>query len=147
MSLHRILVLSLLTVLTLTSACSGDSGGSGDPVVGPGGNDNPPGPAGPIRFSQDVSQIFHSTCAGSGCHVNNDKNGVNLTTYATVMASVGQAYATAIVVPGNASLSPLIDKLGSNPRFGSRMPDGRSALTSSQIATISTWINEGALNN
>lgn len=147
MSMHRILVLSLLAVLTLTSACSGDSGESGDPVVGPGGDDNTPGPAGPVRFSQDVSQIFHATCGGSGCHINNVKNGVNLTTYATVMASVGQAYGSPIVVARNASLSPLVDKLGSNPRFGSRMPDGRSALTSSQIATISTWINEGALNN
>ncbi|MDA1027673.1 MAG: hypothetical protein O3B41_01285 [Bacteroidetes bacterium] len=147
MSTHRILVLSLLTVLTLTSACSGDSGGSGDPVVGPGGNDDPPGPTGPIRFSQDVSQIFHASCGGSGCHVNNVKNGVNLTTYSSVMGSIGQAYGTPIVVAGNASLSPIIDKLGSNPRFGNRMPDGRSALSSSQIATISTWINEGALNN
>jgi hypothetical protein len=141
--------LFLVCAFTLfLSACGSDSGGSASDLVGPGNsNDDPITPAGPVSFSKDVVQIFHSTCAGSGCHINNVKNGVNRTTHSTVMGSIGQQYSGPIVVAGNATLSPIVDKLGSNPRFGDRMPDGKSALSTSQISTISSWINEGALNN
>ncbi len=142
----RFISFCLLSTFIFFSACGSDSGGSGNDVVGP-GDDDPIVPAGPVSFSQDVSQIFHSSCAGSGCHINNVKNGVNLTTYATAMGSIGSAYGGPIIVAGNASLSPLVDKLGSSPRFGKRMPDGKSPLSTNKISTISKWINEGALNN
>ena len=137
--------LLLLVFLISVSGCGGDSGGADD-LVGSGGDDNG-NQSGPISFSQDVAPIFQATCAGSGCHINNTKNGVNLSSHAQVTASRGDKYATFIVVAGNATASPLIDKLGSNPQFGDRMPDGKSALSSSQISTIRTWINDGALNN
>jgi hypothetical protein len=136
----------LLFVLFLSlSACGSDSKGADD-LVGPGDNGNG-GNTGPISFSQQVAPIFQSSCGGSGCHINGAKNGVNLTTYAQVISSRGAQYGSLVVLPGNASQSPLINKLGSNPLFGIRMPDGKSALSSSQITLIRTWIDEGALNN
>jgi hypothetical protein len=141
-----VVTFSFLLVVSLSIAgCGGDSKGADD-LVGPGdngGNEQ----SGPVSFSQQIAPIFQSTCSGSGCHINGGKNGVNLTTYAQVIASRGQQYGSLVVLPGNAAQSPLIDKLGSNPLFGIRMPDGKSALSSSQITLIRTWINEGALNN
>ena len=92
-------------------------------------------------------QIFHASCGGSGCHINNAKNGVELTTYSTTMSSTGTQYASLIVVPGSAATSPLIDKIEPSPTHGERMPDGKSALSQTRINAIKQWINEGALNN
>jgi mono/diheme cytochrome c family protein len=137
----------LFGVALVLSACGSDSGGSTD-ITGPGGaeeiiND----PSTPISYSQQVAPIFQGSCAGSGCHVNNSRNGVELTTYSTTMASVGTNYGSKIVIAGNASLSPLVDKIEANPAIGDRMPDGRAALSQAKIDLIRKWINEGALNN
>jgi len=51
------------------------------------------------------------------------------------------------VVPGNAAASLLIQKLSPNPPFGSRMPQGGSALADTTIQVIREWIDQGALNN
>jgi len=133
--------------MVFVSACGGDSSaGPGSDLVDSGGNAGNE-QTGPVRFSTEVLNIFNASCGGSGCHINAVKNGVNLTTYSTVMSSRGTKYNSLIVLAGNAAGSPLINKLGSNPAFGVRMPDGKPALSSTQIATISRWINEGALNN
>ncbi len=140
-------ILAVFSGCLLLSACGSDaSGGLGSDIVDNGGNDNG-NTTGPVSYSQKIAIIFQSSCGGSGCHINNSKDGVNLTTYAQVMASHGTQYNSRIVVPGNASGSPLVDKLGSSPAFGVRMPDGRPALSNAQITLIRTWINEGALNN
>ena len=62
------------------------------------------------------------------------------------MSSVGNNYGDNVVVAGNADASGLVDKIEPNPQHGSRMPTNGS-LTNSEIQTIRTWINEGALNN
>jgi len=141
-----VVTLSFLFVLSLSLAGCGSDSKAADDLVGP-GDDGGNGQSGPVSFSQQVAPIFQSSCSGSGCHINGAKNGVNLTSYAQVIASRGQQYGSLVVLPGNAAQSPLVDKLGSNPLFGIRMPDGKSALSSSQITLIRTWINEGALNN
>jgi len=51
------------------------------------------------------------------------------------------------VVPGDADASLLIRKLSPNPPFGSRMPQGGSALADTTIQVIREWIDQGALNN
>ena len=100
-----------------------------------------------VSFSMQVQPIFAASCGGSGCHVGGSASGVNLASWSATMASNGSQYGGPSVVAGSAAISPLVDKLGSSPRFGSRMPLGRAALTSSQIASISSWINDGAPNN
>jgi mono/diheme cytochrome c family protein len=122
----------------LLAACSDSSTGVSD--------DTPPGVPDEISYAANVQSIFTNSCAT--CHINNTTSGVNLTNFQSVISSVGVQYEREIVVPGNAEDSPLIDKISSNnPRFGSRMPQGRDPLSSTQIEIIRVWINDGALNN
>ncbi len=101
-----------------------------------------------VSFSTEVQPIFLNSCGGSGCHLGNDRtSGVNLSTYQQVTTSIGEGYNGPIVRAGDGAGSPIIDKIGSRPQVGSRMPLGRAALSTTQIATIRTWIDEGALDN
>ena len=104
-------------------------------------------PGDPVLFSQDVLPIFLSSCSGSGCHIGSQTSGVNLTTYSSIINSVGLQYNGRIVIPGNAANSPIINKVLSQPTNGSRMPLGRTPLSGNQITIIRTWIDEGAENN
>lgn len=135
----------LVVAVCLLSACGSDTISN----VVPDTVDNPPdNTTGAISFSQNVLPIFQASCSGSGCHINNTQSGVNLTSFNSIRASSGAQYGGLVVVPGNAAGSPLINKIeSSSPLFGQRMPRGRSPLSSPNIATIKTWINDGAINN
>jgi mono/diheme cytochrome c family protein len=98
-----------------------------------------------VTFSGTIQPMFNARCVS--CHsASVPQSGVNLTSYASTMASRGSLYNALIVVTGNADQSALYDKLLSSPRFGSRMPQGGS-LTTQQIANVRAWINAGAPNN
>lgn len=128
---------ALLAVPLLLAACQSeivDNTDEGDPVED-------------VSYSAQVQPIFSSSCSGVGCHIGETTNGVNLSSYAQVMASAGVQYGQAIVVAGDADASPIVDKLSANPDFGVRMPRERSPLTASQVQIIRTWIDEGALDN
>ena len=100
-----------------------------------------------ISYSSQIQPIFNSTCGGGFCHKNGDNaNGVNLDSYQTAINSFGFSYGQLIIVPDSAEISPIVDKLGSNPEFGSRMPLSGS-ISSSDVGKIIAWINQGALNN
>lgn len=100
-----------------------------------------------VSYAAEVQPLFTSGCGGFGCHIGEATNGVNLTTYADVMASVGLQYGGPIVVAGNGAGSPLVDKIGPNPTHGSRMPLTSEPFSATQINIIRTWIDEGAENN
>jgi hypothetical protein len=102
---------------------------------------------GPVSYASDIQPIFSSRCSGAECHIPNSMSGVTLSGYDLVLASVGEQYGTRIVVPGDADSSPIVDKILPNPTHGERMPRGRSALSSDEIARIREWINDGAPNN
>lgn len=93
-----------------------------------------------IDYGTQIQPIFNASCVG--CH--GGTSGVFLDNYNDVMNSVGSQYGRAIVTPGNATDSPLYDKLLPNPQFGNRMPSGGS-LSEAQISLIRDWINQGAL--
>jgi mono/diheme cytochrome c family protein len=95
-----------------------------------------------VSYSNDVQPIFSSNC--TSCH--GSSGNVNLSSFSALMSSVGSNYGNNIVVPNNANASGLVDKIEPNPEHGSRMPIG-GTLTSTEIQTIRTWINEGAENN
>ncbi len=109
-----------------------------------------PGPpveaqAPPVDYETEVQPIFTPRCASSSCH-GRVRNGVLMTNYDAVMASVGSRYRKLIVVPGDAVESPLFDKISqASPMFGRRMPTRPPALTAAEIETIRRWIDEGAL--
>jgi len=101
----------------------------------------------PISYASDIQPIFNNTCGGGFCHTNGDNvNGVNLDSYQNSIISMGSSYGGLIIIPSNADNSPLVDKLGSNPEFGSRMPLTGS-ISSSDVGKIIAWINQGAQNN
>lgn len=139
----RFLYLMLAMGIVLT-ACNSDSDNT---ITGPDIDNNGGGQIENVKYSTQVAPIFAATCSGSGCHSPGAQSGVRLGSWSQATSSVGQRYGGPIILSGNAAGSPLIDKLGSSPRFGSRMPAGGGSLTATQIQTIATWINEGALNN
>jgi hypothetical protein len=101
----------------------------------------------PISYANQIQPIFNNTCGGGFCHTNGDNtNGVNLDTYQNTLNSSGSSYGSLIVIPDSADVSPLVDKLGANPEFGSQMPLSGS-LSSSDVGKIIAWINQGAQNN
>lgn len=133
-------------VLTLVlGACEKDSG-----IVdgGDGGNGGDDGLEPTLASIQ--SNIFNLSCALSGCHTgSNAPEGLDLSA-GNARGNLVSIESTEVpdflrVDPGNADESYLIMKLEGDSRIsGSRMPLGRSPLSSSQIAVIRTWIDEGA---
>jgi hypothetical protein len=109
-------------MVILVIACSKDDDG---------GTNNPPG--GTVdcstisaTFTANVSPLITSSCAKSGCHAAGSTNGVGpLTTYAQISAVKTQIRAA--VASGN-------------------MPKD-ATFSATQKATITCWIDAGALNN
>ena len=100
-----------------------------------------------VSYSADVRPVLDASCGGAACHIPNTTNGVNLSNYASIRASVGFQYGSPIVVPGDADASPMVDKISGQPQFGERMPRGMTPLLAGEIEIIRTWIDEGALDN
>jgi mono/diheme cytochrome c family protein len=94
-----------------------------------------------VVYNDDIQPIFTSRCIA--CH--GGTSGVTLSSYAAVMNSVGDQYGRAVVVPNQPDDSPIIDKIGLNPQYGDRMPQGGPYLSDAQIELIRQWIAEGAL--
>ncbi len=96
-----------------------------------------------ISFTGDIQPIFNQNCANN-CHLNNTSGGLNLSSYTGLMSGGKNGV---VVIPGNGTDSIIIQKLGSNPPFGDQMPIGSSALSSTKIKLITTWIDDGAEDN
>jgi hypothetical protein len=97
-------------------------------------------------YETDVRPILLRSCGGGGCHIGEETSGVNLSTYASIMASAGEQYGAPVVVAGDPDASPLIDKVSSDtPRFGVRMPNGGEPLSELEIGVLRAWIRDGAL--
>jgi hypothetical protein len=96
-----------------------------------------------VNYSTQIQPIFDLHCAG--CHVP-AKSGWNVSSYSTVMASVGTEYGKNVVIAFNSAGSPIIDKLSNaTPLHGARMPRAGGYLSDSVIAIIKEWIDEGAM--
>lgn len=95
-----------------------------------------------VSYLDDVQPIFNDQC--TVCH--GVSGGISFADYANTTSGNGNNYGASLIIAGDADNSGLIDKLGPNPEHGSRMPQG-GTLTTQEIATISAWINQGALNN
>ncbi len=95
-----------------------------------------------VSYMNDVQPIFTARCVS--CHGSN--GGISFADYEATTSGTGFNYGNDLIIPGNADASGLIDKLETNPQFGSRMPLGGS-LTPNEITTIKAWINQGALEN
>ena len=102
-------------------------------------------------FTQDVQPIFTASCALSGCHNAGAAAGLDLRTdmsYAQLVGiTSGQDPNRKRVDPGDAQVSYLVVKLEDRQSTGSRMPLGRTPLSSEEIGTIRNWIGLGAGGN
>src|SRR5436305_13030028 len=92
-----------------------------------------------VDFARDVQPIFKTACYQ--CH-GPDKQKGKLRLDAKAIALHGGKSGKSIV-PGNAEQSELFKRITSKDD-DERMPQDREALTAEQIATIKTWIEQGA---
>ena len=93
-----------------------------------------------IDYNDTIQPIFNEYC--TNCH--GGLGNVTLSSYETVMSSIGANYDTLIVIPGKPDESPLVDVIASEqPEFGGRMPPG-GELPAQDIENIIQWIEEGA---
>ena len=97
----------------------------------------PPAADNAVTFA-DIEPILDARCVL--CHGEKEpKDGVNLTTYATVMAGGKEG---PIVVAGNAEESEIVEVIqaGHEPR----MPFKQEPLADEEIARITAWVEQGA---
>lgn len=96
-----------------------------------------------VSFSNDVRPIFANPGIGClGCH--GGTNNLFVGTQADLLR--GGLHGPALI-PGNSAASLLVQKVGSSPPFGARMPFGPTPLPDSTIQVIKDWIDQGALDN
>ncbi len=124
--------------LVLLTGCS-DHGDPVTTVTDPGGG----GPD-PVSFASEVQPIFNANCVG--CHGAGGNAGLDLReglsrTNLVGMAAVGSA--GDLVVAGDSAASVLYQRLSG---VGGTMPP-TGGLPATDIATVQTWIDEGALDN
>ena len=142
---YRFYITACVGFLTLVLVSCGGDGSSTGPDPDP---DPDPNPNRNVSFSQDISPIFQSSCATSGCHDSGTQvNGVNLSTYVDAMNSVGNQYGENVINEGNPDESPLVDKIEPNPQIEQRMPYQRDPLPQADIDSIRAWIADGAPDN
>ncbi len=104
-------------------------------------------------FPDDVNQILSNNCATSGCHSDvSPQNGLDLTAYKQLFAGssarplkTGGAYGGEVVVPFNSEKSLLFQMIKGNTSV--QMPYNQSPLSSDQINSIETWIDNGAVDS
>lgn len=108
---------------------------------------------GAASFATDIRPALQNTCAGTGCHDDNQGGGsLNLGTFdwTTVRAAIG-AHGP-IIAPASVPLADSSDlyrevQVTTPPPYTNGMPKGQLPWSSSQIQKLKDWIDEGALNN
>jgi len=99
-----------------------------------------------VSFSNQIQPIFNNQC--TGCH--GGSGGLTVTagvSYNNLVNVTAQSSCTSLkrVLPNDAANSVLYRKVAGST-CGTRMPQG-GALSTSDIALLRNWINQGAKNN
>jgi hypothetical protein len=106
-----------------------------------------------VSFLVDVAPLLADSCTSPGCHgFPAAAEGLDLRAGFAYDGLVGvpssQCNDRLRVAPGQPSASYLLDKLtGVNLCFGTKMPKVGPGFSAEQIAIISEWICQGALEN
>ncbi len=100
-------------------------------------------------FSSIQSEVFSTSCAVSGCHVENSDDPVLSTgqSYNNIVSVMSFKPPLPYVYPFRSDSSYIISKLMGINIQGERMPVNRQPLSTSVIDSIAAWIDMGALNN
>jgi mono/diheme cytochrome c family protein len=107
------------------------------PMPNPAGTPAPAGD-GKVTFSKDIAPILANKCGR--CHIDDSKGKVNMATFAKLM--VGSETDGVIIQPGSGKGSRLIEVIESGD-----MPRGGSKISSEELALLTKWIDEGAVND
>ena len=109
-----------------------------------------------VSYRNDLLPLFERPFgqAGCSCHLPSsrrssgiDATGFDVSTY-TSFTRGGDSSRDTAIVPGDPCESLVVQKVSSAPPSGSRMPsDGPPYLSPKEIALLSDWIAEGALDN
>jgi len=91
-----------------------------------------------VSFSSQVAPLLVSKCGR--CHVADAKGRVSMSDYASLMQ--GHPEAGPIVMPGSAKGSRIFEVIESGD-----MPRGGGKLSDQELATLLTWIDQGAKND
>jgi hypothetical protein len=94
-----------------------------------------------VSFSQDVLPLFVEFGC-TGCH--GGTSGLTVGSVASLLQGGNRGPA---IIPGAGANSILVRKISPGPPFGGRMPQGGPFMSDATIATIRTWIDQGALDN
>ena len=103
--------------------------------------EDPPKPPLPeiVDFAQDVDSIFRSRCYA--CHGPSEQtNGLRLD---EKEAALRGGYSGRVIVPGSSAESKLVQRVASS-KEDFRMPPIGPRLTAREIATLASWIDQGA---
>lgn len=94
-----------------------------------------------VYFQNDIYPLIISNCAKAGCHTTNgDEEARDLSTYQKIFES-------GYVKPYNSGDSKLVEAIKSEGGEDKMPPSPNAPFTSSQIALIEKWIDQGAFNN
>ena len=109
-----------------------------------------------VSFKMNVLPLFQRPGSQGGCSCHQpgnrstpgiDATGLSLENYASLRRGGNTSHDT-IVVPGDPCASLIVQKVGSAPPTGARMPpSGPPFMTPDEIALLSDWIAEGANDN
>ena len=108
-----------------------------------------------ISFSAAIAPILKANCTASGCHGNQYNQTASAYTRlkATTAGTTACANMPRIVV-GSGATSLAVRKMLGTAGCGTRMPQvnnvgctGNNCVPAADIAKVSQWIDQGALNN
>ncbi len=92
------------------------------------------------EFSRDIEPIFHQRCYA--CHgPSQQMSGLRLDRAADALKG---GYSGAVLIPGDAAASQLLDRVRSD-REGFKMPPGGARLSAAETTAIAEWIDAGAV--
>jgi WD40 repeat protein/mono/diheme cytochrome c family protein len=112
-------------------------------VAAPPGMKEAPDPAAPVSYWKQVRPIFQAQC--QGCHQPaKSKGGYTMTDFAKLLA--GGESGDKAVVPGQPGQSPLVASITVQDGEA-EMPKGKPPLHATEVALISRWITEGAVDD
>lgn len=95
-----------------------------------------------VSYGTSIQPIFTSRCVSCHDPATFNEGGLDLRSYQGLMAGGNSG---AEVIPGAASDSRLVARIEGT--ITPQMPLGQTPLSDSQIQSIRTWIDQGALNN
>ncbi|MDO3693851.1 hypothetical protein QVZ41_03185 [Wenyingzhuangia sp. chi5] len=121
--MKKIFALSIFTLFLVS--CSNDSE-SDLMEKAPDNNENPIDTSGKVTFTKDILPLIQSKC--SSCHVSGGSES-NYTVYNTARNSA----------------STIVNRINRTQGSGGFMPEGRSKLSTAELALFDQWITDGKL--